>query len=84
MYTSTSKKINNNGQTNWFKYYFHRYWRYFVECIKNLNKFETDFNVAKRGLIIRCRLCRINEMILNLKFLNPGGGGGGGLYVRTD
>ena len=27
MYTNMSKKVNNNGKTNWFKYYFHRFWR---------------------------------------------------------
>ena len=27
MYTNMNKKVKNNGQTNWFKYYFHRFWR---------------------------------------------------------
>ena len=27
MYTNMSKKVKNNGETNWFKYYFHRFWR---------------------------------------------------------
>ena len=27
MYTNMNKKMRNNGQTNWFKYYLHRFWR---------------------------------------------------------
>ena len=27
MYTNMNKKMKNNGQTNWFKYYLHRFWR---------------------------------------------------------
>ena len=27
MYTNMSKKVKNKGQTNWFKYYFHRFFR---------------------------------------------------------
>ncbi|XP_028406328.1 nose resistant to fluoxetine protein 6-like [Dendronephthya gigantea] len=27
VYVNMSKKVKNNGQTNWFKYYLHRFWR---------------------------------------------------------
>ncbi|CAB3977094.1 nose resistant to fluoxetine 6-like [Paramuricea clavata] len=44
-----SKKVNNNGRTNWFKYYFHRFWRLtptYMFCILFVTKLRPFFGAG--------------------------------------